>query len=71
MNAGRVISRRSALLIVALAQLAIGAAAVFARFALVSGGALAISWARLSLAALVVVAVAAGRGALRPIDRAS
>ena len=71
MNAGRVISRRSALLIVALAQLAIGAAAVFARFALVSGGALAISFARLSLAALVVVAVAAGRGALRPIDRAS
>lgn len=71
MNAGRVISRRSALLIVALAQLAIGAAAVFARFALVSGGALAISWARLSLAAVAVLALAAARRALRPIDRAS
>jgi drug/metabolite transporter (DMT)-like permease len=68
-NAGAVLSRRSAVLLVALAQLAIGAAAVFARFALVSGGALAISFARLTLAALVVLAVALPRGALRPVGR--
>jgi drug/metabolite transporter (DMT)-like permease len=52
-----------------LAQLAIGAAAIFARYALVSGGPLAISWARLTLATLVIAAVAAVRGRLRPIDR--
>lgn len=61
-------SRRSALLLVALAQMAVGAAAVFARFALVTGGPLGVSCARLSIAALVMVAIAAARRALRPID---
>ncbi|HEV3086355.1 MAG TPA: DMT family transporter [Candidatus Elarobacter sp.] len=57
-----------ALVLVALAQLAIGAAAVFARFALVSGGPLAISAARLTLAAVPLLALAALRGKLRPLD---
>jgi drug/metabolite transporter (DMT)-like permease len=60
--------RNRALLLVALAQLAIGAAAVFARFALASSGPLAVSAARLTLAALPLVALAALRGRLRPID---
>jgi drug/metabolite transporter (DMT)-like permease len=62
-------SRRSAIALVALANLAVGAAAVFARFALVSGGALAVSCARLTLAAVVLVTFAAARGRLRVIDR--
>jgi drug/metabolite transporter (DMT)-like permease len=62
-------SRRSAIVLVALANLAVGAAAVFARFALASGGALAVSCARLTLAAVVLVALAATRGSLRVIDR--
>ncbi len=57
-----------ALLLVALAQLAIGAAAVFARFALTSSGPLAVSAARLTLGALPLVVLAALRGRLRPID---
>ena len=57
-----------ALLLVALAQLAIGAAAVFARFALVSSGPLAVSAARLTLGALPLVLLAVLRGRLRPID---
>ncbi|MBV8644480.1 MAG: DMT family transporter [Candidatus Eremiobacteraeota bacterium] len=57
-----------AVLLVALAQLAIGAAAVFARFALVSGGPLAVSAARLTLAAVPLAVLAAVRGRLRPID---
>jgi drug/metabolite transporter (DMT)-like permease len=57
-----------ALLLVALAQLAIGAAAVFARFALVSSGPLAVSAARLTLAAIPILLVAALRGRLRAID---
>lgn len=61
-----VISRRSAVLLVALAQLAIGAAAIFARFALASGGPLAVSWARLTIAAAPLLALAALRGRLRP-----
>jgi len=56
-------------LLVALAQLAIGAAAVFARFALISGGPLAVSAARLTLAAVPLAVLAAMRGRLRPIDR--
>jgi len=64
-------SRRSAIVLVALANLAVGAAAIFARFALVSGGALAISCARLSLAALVLVTLAAARGPMRVLDRRS
>src|SRR5260370_32172943 len=62
-------SRRGAIGLVALAYRAVGAAAVFARFALVAGGALAVWWARLTLAAAVLVALAAGRGRLRVIDR--
>jgi len=54
--------------LVALAQLAIGAAAIFARFALVTGGPLAVSAARLALAAVPIVALAAWRGRLRRID---
>ena len=57
-----------ALLLVALAQLAIGAAAVFARFALVSSGPLAVSAARLTLAAVPLLLLAALRGRLRAID---
>jgi drug/metabolite transporter (DMT)-like permease len=60
-----------ALLLVALAQLAIGAAAVFARFALTSSGPLAVSAARLTLGALPLVILAAARGRLRPIDAAA
>jgi drug/metabolite transporter (DMT)-like permease len=62
-------SRRSAIVLVALANLAVGAAAVFARFALVSGGALAVSCARLTLAAAILVALAAAHGRLRILDR--
>jgi drug/metabolite transporter (DMT)-like permease len=57
-----------ALLLVALAQLAIGAAAVFARFALTSSGPLAVSAARLTIGALPLVLLAALRGRLKPID---
>ena len=60
-----------ALLLVALAQLAIGAAAVFARFALTSSGPLAVSAARLTLGALPLVVLAAARGRLRPIAPAA
>jgi drug/metabolite transporter (DMT)-like permease len=55
------------LLLVALAQFAIGAAAIFARFALVASGPLAVSWARLTLAAIPVLALAALRGRLTVI----
>jgi len=58
-------------LLVALAQLAIGAAAIFARFALVSGGPLAVSWARLTLAAIPLLGIAALRGRLRPAGGAT
>lgn len=61
------VSRRSALLLVALAQLAIGAAAIFARFALGSGGPLAVSWARLTIAAVPLLVLAGSRGRLRPL----
>ena len=54
-----------ALLLVALAQLAIGAAAVFARFALTSSGPLAVSAARLTIGALPLVLLAALRGRLQ------
>ncbi len=57
-----------ALLLVALAQFAIGAAAVFARFALTASGPLAVSAARLTIGALPLVVLAASRGRLRPVD---
>jgi drug/metabolite transporter (DMT)-like permease len=60
---------RTAFALLALAQLAIGAAAIFARFALGGGGPIAISALRLLVAALPVVVVAALRGAYRRHDR--
>jgi len=60
---------RSAFALLALAQLAIGAAAIFARFALSGGGPIAISALRLLIASLPVVGVAALRGAYRGHDR--
>jgi drug/metabolite transporter (DMT)-like permease len=63
--------RNRAVGLVALAQLAIGAAAVFARYALVTGGPLGVSWARMSIAAVVLLVVSASRGALRAIDARS
>jgi len=54
---------RSAYALLALAQLAIGAAAIFARFALAGGGPVAVSALRLLIAAVPVAAVAAWRGA--------
>lgn len=59
--------RRRAIVIVALAQVAIGAAAIFARFALVTGGPLAVSAARLVLGAAPLVVFAAMRGRLRVV----
>jgi drug/metabolite transporter (DMT)-like permease len=67
-KARRVTPQRSAVLLVALAQLAIGAAAIFARFALVTGGPLGVSWARMSIAAIVLLIVSARRRAFRLID---
>ncbi len=61
-------NRNRALLLVALAQLAIGAAAVFARFALASSGPLAVSAARLCIGALPLLLLAAVRGRLRVQD---
>jgi drug/metabolite transporter (DMT)-like permease len=57
--------RNRALLLAVLAQVAIGAAAVFARFALHSSGPLAVSAARLCLGALPLVVLAAARGRFR------
>jgi drug/metabolite transporter (DMT)-like permease len=60
--------KNRAFVLVALAQLAIGAAAIFARFALVTGGAIGVSWARMSIAALVLLIVSGRRGKFRLID---
>jgi drug/metabolite transporter (DMT)-like permease len=60
---------RYAFALLALAQIAIGAAAIFARFALTGGGPIAVSAFRLLIAALPVVLVAALRGAYRRHDR--
>jgi drug/metabolite transporter (DMT)-like permease len=54
--------------LLALAQLAIGAAAIFARFALAGGGPLSVSAMRLLLASVPLCAVAFVRGAYRRID---
>jgi drug/metabolite transporter (DMT)-like permease len=62
---------RSAFALLALAQLAIGAAAIFARFALGGGGPIAVSALRLLVAALPVVVVAAWRGVYRRHDGAT
>ena len=63
--------RGRAYALLALGQLAIGAAAIFARFALASGGPLAVSCARLALGSLPLVALAALRGELRARDAAT
>ncbi len=68
-NRGRL--KQRAVVLAALAQLAIGASAIFARFALASGGPLAVSFARLTLAAVPLLALAALRGRLRVVDRRS
>jgi drug/metabolite transporter (DMT)-like permease len=60
--------QRGAVALVALAQLAIGAAAIFARFALVTGGPLGVSWARMAIAALVMLVISGRRRAFRLID---
>jgi drug/metabolite transporter (DMT)-like permease len=62
---------RRGLSLLALAQFAIGAAAIFARFALGGGGPIAISAARLSLAAIPIVILALLRGAYRVRDVAT
>jgi drug/metabolite transporter (DMT)-like permease len=59
----------SAIALLALAQVAIGAAAIFARFALAGGGPVAISAARLGIATLPVALTALGCGAYRRYDR--
>jgi drug/metabolite transporter (DMT)-like permease len=53
----------------ALAQVAIGAAAIFARFALAGGGPIAVSALRLVIAAVPIAALAAVRGAYRRPER--
>ncbi len=60
---------RYAFALLALAQLAIGAAAIFARFALTGGGPVAISGLRLLIASVPIAAIAAARGAYRRHDR--
>jgi drug/metabolite transporter (DMT)-like permease len=63
---------RYAFALLALAQVAIGAAAIFARFALAGGGGpIAVSAARLTLAAIPVAWFAARRGAYARHDRAT
>lgn len=63
---------RYAFALLALAQLAIGAAAIFARFALAGGGGpVAVSAVRLALAAIPVACVAARRGAYARYDGAT
>lgn len=60
-----------ALGLLALAQLAIGAAAIFARFALTAAGPLSVSALRMAIASLPVVAIAAWRGGYARYDRSS
>jgi drug/metabolite transporter (DMT)-like permease len=57
-----------ALGLLAVAQLAIGAAAIFARFALTAGGPLWVSALRMAIAAVPVVLLAAVRGRYARID---
>ena len=60
-----------ALSLLAGAQLAIGAAAIFARYALTAAGPLSVSALRLAIASLPVVAIAAARGRYARIDTAT
>ena len=60
-----------ALLLLAAAQLAIGAAAIFARFGLTGAGPLAVSALRLAIAALPLVVLAFVRGAYARYDGAT
>lgn len=59
---------RPAFALLAFAQVAIGAAAIFARFALAGGGPIAAAAFRLVLAGIPIVALAALRGAYRRDD---
>ncbi len=61
-------TERGALLLLGAAQLAIGAAAIFARFALTACGPLSASGLRLGIAALPLVALALARGAYARYD---
>jgi drug/metabolite transporter (DMT)-like permease len=58
-------------MLLGVAQLAIGAAAIFARFALTAAGPLSASALRLGIASLPIVAVALARGAYARYDRAT
>jgi drug/metabolite transporter (DMT)-like permease len=60
-----------ALLLLGGAQLAIGAAAIFARFALTAAGPLSVAALRLGIGAAPVVALALARGRYRLIDAAT
>ncbi len=60
-----------ALTLLALAQLAIGASAIFARFALTGGGAISVSAFRLAIAVVPIVGVALVRRAYAAHDRTS
>jgi drug/metabolite transporter (DMT)-like permease len=62
---------RYALAVLALAQFAVGAAAIFARFALTGSGPIAVSALRLLIASAPIAIVAAARGAYRGGDRRS
>jgi drug/metabolite transporter (DMT)-like permease len=62
---------RSAFALLALAQIAIGAAAIFARFALTGGGPVAVSALRLLIAAVPLTLLAARRGLYRRRDPAT
>jgi drug/metabolite transporter (DMT)-like permease len=62
---------RSAFALLALAQVAIGSAAIFARFALAGGGPIAVSALRLLLAAIPIGTLAVARGAYRGHARAT
>ncbi len=64
-------SSGQALALLAAAQVAIGAAAIFARFALTAAGPLSISALRLGIAAVPVVAVAAWQRRYTRYDRAT
>jgi drug/metabolite transporter (DMT)-like permease len=62
---------RSAFALLACAQIAIGAAAIFARFALAGGGPIAVSALRLVIAGVPLAALAVRRGAYRRYDAAT
>jgi len=71
-NSGKTLrTTRGALILLGTAQLAIGAAAIFARFALTACGPLSASALRLAIASSPIVAIAFARGAYARYDRAT